>query len=80
MTVYVSSDHDTSMVNSETKDYSVVELVHDGGGVVKLSPAISGHMWYDSYFNGKVLFHSTLKCEDVADLIMDLMNKGYHMK
>ena len=80
MIVYVSSDHDTTMVNSETKDYSVVELVHDGGGMVKLSPAIAGRVWYDSYFNGSSVFHTSIKCEDVADLIMDLMNKGYYVK
>ena len=80
MTVYVSPNHDTTMVNNETKDYSVVELLHDGGGMVKLSPATAGWVWYDSYFNGSSVFHSTVKCEDVADLIIDIMNKGYYMK
>lgn len=54
-----------------------ITLTHQGGGVAEFAPAIQGLVWYDSYFDGELLHQATLKSEDVADVIMQLMNKGY---
>ena len=59
------------------QDQMTITLTHQGGGVAKFAPAVQGRVWYDSYFDGKLVTHSTLKSEDVADVIMQLMNKGY---
>ena len=56
-----------------------ITLVHDGGGTAKFTPAVEGRVWYDTYFQGASIFHSTLKTEDVAGIIMELMHKGYYI-
>ena len=61
------------------QEQMTITLVHDGGGTAKFSPAVEGRVWYDTYFNGASIFHSTLKTEDVADIIIELMNKGYYV-
>lgn len=67
------------MTYTELQNEMTIELTHDGGGLAKFTPAIEGRVWYDTYFNGCSIFHSTLKCEQVADVIMELMNKGYYL-
>ena len=56
-----------------------VTLTHDGGGMAKFSPAVEGRVWFDSYFEGASVSHLTIKCEDVADVMMELMDKGYYL-
>ena len=55
------------------------ELIHDGGGVAKFTPAIEGRVWYDTYFNGANVFHSSMKSEMVDDVVMALMDSGYYL-
>ena len=57
-----------------------IELQHDGGGLAKFTPAVEGMFWYDTYFNGVSLFHSTVKTDMVDDVIMALMASGYYLK
>ena len=59
------------------QDQMTITLAHDCGGVVKLAPAIEGRVWYDSYFDGKLSTHITLKTEDVSAMIMHLLEHGY---
>ena len=61
------------------QDTMAITLTHDGGGLAKFTPAVEGRVWYDTYFNGVSVFHSTLKAEQVADVMMELMDKGYYM-
>ena len=56
-----------------------ITLTHDGGGLVKITPAVEGHVWYDTYFNGVSLFHSTVKTEMIDDVMMALMDSGYYL-
>ncbi len=56
-----------------------VTLQHDGGGIAKFTPAVTGRVWYDAYFNGSLVTTLALPSDDVADVMMDLMNKGYYM-
>ena len=57
-----------------------LELIHDGGGIVKMTDAISGRVWFDTYFHGASIHHTSVKTEEVDDIIMDLMDKGYYVK
>ena len=56
------------------------ELIHDGGGLAKFTPAIEGRVWYDTYFNGASVFHSSMDSSLVDDVVMALMDSGYYMK
>ena len=64
---------------STLQETMTITLTHDGGGVAKFTPAVEGRVWYDTYFNGSSVFHSTLKCQQVADVMLELMDKGYYM-
>ena len=61
------------------EDTMAITLIHDGGGVAKFTPAVEGRVWYDTYFNGASVFHSSIKSEMVADVMMALMHSGYYM-
>ena len=61
------------------EDTMAITLVHDGGGLVKFTPAVEGMVWYDTYFNGASVFHSSVKSEMVADVMMTLMDSGYYV-
>ena len=54
-----------------------VTLTHEGGGVIKFSPAIAGKVWCDSYFCGNAVSHATVSNKEASALIIDMMNKGY---
>ena len=56
-----------------------ITLTHDGGGLAKFTPAIGGRTWFDSYFDGKAVSHQAIPVEDVADVMMTLMDKGYYV-
>ena len=79
MTVYVTSEHDTTMVNDDIAELMTLTLIHDGGGVAKFTPAIDGKVWYDTYFKGASVFHSAIDTNIVADVMMELMDKGYYV-
>ena len=64
-------------MNTTLQEQMTITFKHDSGGVVKFTPAIQGRVWYDSYFDGKLFTHTTLKTEDVADMILHLMEHGY---
>ena len=68
------------MTYTELQKEMTITLHHDGNGYVSFTPAGEGFVYYDTYFGGASLFHSVVKCEQVADLIIELMNKGYYMK
>ena len=61
------------------QDQMTITFTHPGGGVAKFAPAVAGRVWYDSYFDGKLFTHTTLKCEDVSDMMLHLMKKGYNV-
>ena len=62
------------------QDQMTITFTHECGGVVKFAPAIEGRVWYDSYFDGKLFTHTTLKTEDVADMMLHLMKHGYTLQ
>ena len=59
------------------QDQMTIILTSEGGGMAKFAPAVSGRVFYDSYFDGKLVSHTTLKTEKVADQMLFLMRKGY---
>ena len=56
-----------------------ITFVHDGGGMAKFSPAIEGRTWFDSYFEGSAVSHIAIPTDDVADVMLELMDKGYYI-
>ncbi len=56
-----------------------ITFTHDGGGMAKFSHAVTGRVWFDSYFEGASVSHLSIKCEDVADVMLELMDKGYYL-
>ena len=61
------------------EDTMAITLIHDGGGIAKFTPAIEGKVWYDTYFQGASVFHSSMDSHLVADVMMALMNSGYYV-
>jgi hypothetical protein len=64
---------------TQLQEDMAIQLHHDGGGLAKFSPGPNGMVWYDTYFNGKSFFHSSMKTEMVADVIMALLHSGYYV-
>ena len=54
-------------------------FIHDGGGMAKLSPSITGKVWFDTYFDGCLVHHSSVNTEEVADIIIHLTDRGYYL-
>lgn len=57
-----------------------ITFIHDGGGMVKFTPSISQRVWYDSYFDGKLIHSESVKSVEVADIILRLTDRGYYIE
>ena len=68
------------MTRTELQDAMTITLQHDGLGMAKFTPAVEGRVWYDAYFQGALVSTMAVPTDTVADLIMDLMSKGYYVR
>ena len=66
-------------MNNTLEETMAITLTHDGGGMAKFSPAIGGRTWFDSYFEGAAVSHMAIPTDEVADVILELMDKGYYI-
>lgn len=49
----------------------------DDGEFVKFTPAVAGRVWVDVYSGGALVTTKGVPVPEVADIIMELNDKGY---